>query len=126
VRGAQETGGAYGVALDEHHMEELVLEHAPPPPTLGASVAASLVRMGFPQRNAEGPASVAFVGAQARALVSLARGSVARSSSLKPTGCSWALVGMQNRILGPYSAAVDRIIITETNGMQLGPGWHAE
>lgn len=39
----QETGGTYGVALNEKHFEELVFEHAPPPPALADNTAASLV-----------------------------------------------------------------------------------
>jgi transcription initiation factor TFIIH subunit 2 len=30
----EETGGVYGVALSESHLEELILAHAPPPPAL--------------------------------------------------------------------------------------------
>jgi hypothetical protein len=30
----EETGGVYGVALCESHLEELILAHAPPPPAL--------------------------------------------------------------------------------------------
>ncbi|KAK9828063.1 hypothetical protein WJX81_007161 [Elliptochloris bilobata] len=62
----QDTGGTYGVALNEKHLEELVNEHAPPPPARAADAAASLVRMGFPQRNAEGFAGAAFVGADCK------------------------------------------------------------
>lgn len=40
----QETGGTYGVALNEKHLEELVNEHAPPPPARAADATASLVR----------------------------------------------------------------------------------
>ena len=39
----QETGGTYGVALGEKHMEDLVMGHAPPPPSRAADSAASLV-----------------------------------------------------------------------------------
>ena len=42
----QETGGTYGVALNEKHLEELVSEHAPPPPARAADAAASLVCLG--------------------------------------------------------------------------------
>lgn len=38
----------------QSHLKELVLEHAPPPPAVAESAVASLVRMGFPQRGAEG------------------------------------------------------------------------
>ena len=30
----EETGGTYGVALSEAHLDELVMTHAPPPPAL--------------------------------------------------------------------------------------------
>lgn len=39
----QETGGTYGVALNEKHFEELVFDHALPPPSLSNDSAASLV-----------------------------------------------------------------------------------
>ena len=46
----EETGGVYGVALSETHLDELIMAHAPPPPALAESTLASLVQMGFPQR----------------------------------------------------------------------------
>lgn len=55
---AERTGGTYTVALDEHHLRELVLEHAPPPPALAESAAASLVRMGFPVRSPDDVAAI--------------------------------------------------------------------
>ena len=39
----QETGGQYGVALNERHFEELVFSHARPPPSLDSEKHASLV-----------------------------------------------------------------------------------
>lgn len=57
---AKETGGGYAVALNEHHLLELLHTHAAPPPWADATMAASLVHMGFPQRNAEG--AVTFIG----------------------------------------------------------------
>ncbi|KAI8541323.1 hypothetical protein RHMOL_Rhmol08G0052200 [Rhododendron molle] len=54
----QETGGLYSVALDESHLKELVLEHAPPPPAIAEFAIANLIRMGFPQRAAEGVISI--------------------------------------------------------------------
>ncbi|CAM8927361.1 unnamed protein product [Rhodiola kirilowii] len=54
----QETGGSYSVALDESHFKELLLEHAPPPPAIAEYAIASLIRMGFPQRAAEGVISI--------------------------------------------------------------------
>lgn len=55
---SQETGGIYSVALDESHLKELVLEHAPPPPAIAEFAIANLVKMGFPQRAAEGVISI--------------------------------------------------------------------
>ena len=40
----QETGGEYGIALNERHFEELVFSHATPPPSLASDTHASLVR----------------------------------------------------------------------------------
>ncbi|GAV62068.1 Ssl1 domain-containing protein/C1_4 domain-containing protein [Cephalotus follicularis] len=54
----QETGGLYSVALDESHFKELLLEHAPPPPAIAEFAIANLIRMGFPQRAAEGSVAI--------------------------------------------------------------------
>ncbi|CAI0388201.1 unnamed protein product [Linum tenue] len=54
----QETGGSYMVALDEGHFKELLLEHAPPPPALAEFAIANLIKMGFPQRAAEGSIAI--------------------------------------------------------------------
>ncbi|KAJ6835088.1 putative general transcription factor IIH subunit 2 [Iris pallida] len=54
----EETGGSYTVALDESHFKELLLEHAPPPPAIAEYAAANLIKMGFPQRGAEGAISI--------------------------------------------------------------------
>uniref|UniRef100_A0A6M2EBB6 General transcription factor IIH subunit n=1 Tax=Populus davidiana TaxID=266767 RepID=A0A6M2EBB6_9ROSI len=54
----QETGGLYSVALDESHFKELILEHAPPPPAIAEFAIANLIKMGFPQRTAEGSISI--------------------------------------------------------------------
>ncbi|KAH9325292.1 hypothetical protein KI387_005470, partial [Taxus chinensis] len=54
----EETGGLYSVALDESHFKDLLLEHAPPPPAIAEFAVASLVKMGFPQRGAEGVISI--------------------------------------------------------------------
>lgn len=81
----EETGGSYTVALDEvsvanffplnvlvpiytnanvsilfwqSHFKELLLEHAPPPPAIAEYTAANLIKMGFPQRGAEGAISI--------------------------------------------------------------------
>ncbi|KAK2643305.1 hypothetical protein Ddye_025068 [Dipteronia dyeriana] len=54
----QETGGTYSVALDESHFKELILEHAPPPPAIAEFAISNLIKMGFPQRAAEGSISI--------------------------------------------------------------------
>ncbi|KAF5730729.1 General transcription factor II H2 isoform 1 [Tripterygium wilfordii] len=54
----QETGGSYSVALDESHLKELIMEHAPPPPAIAEFAIANLIKMGFPQRAAEGSISI--------------------------------------------------------------------
>nr|XP_010933222.1 general transcription factor IIH subunit 2 [Elaeis guineensis] len=55
---SEETGGSYTVALDESHFKELLLEHALPPPAIAEYAAANLIKMGFPQRGAEGIISI--------------------------------------------------------------------
>ncbi|KAM7496704.1 hypothetical protein LguiA_021118 [Lonicera macranthoides] len=40
------------------HLKELVLEHAPPPPAIAEFAIANLIKMGFPQRAAEGVISI--------------------------------------------------------------------
>ena len=50
------------VAMNEHHLQEMVLEHAVPPPVPPGSSAVSLVRMGFPPRNPEALGAAAFCG----------------------------------------------------------------
>lgn len=47
---SKETGGTFGVILDEGHFQDLVREHVEPPPVAGKSDS-SLIKMGFPQRN---------------------------------------------------------------------------
>ncbi|KAL8138853.1 hypothetical protein V2J09_004854, partial [Rumex salicifolius] len=54
----QETGGSYSVAMDESHLKDLLLEHAPPPPAIAEYAIANLIKMGFPQRAAEGTISI--------------------------------------------------------------------
>lgn len=63
---AKETGGGYAVALSEAHLLELLHAHAAPPPWADATMAASLVHMGFPQRNAEGVGMQTFIGMSRR------------------------------------------------------------
>ncbi|PSC68451.1 general transcription factor IIH subunit 2 [Micractinium conductrix] len=63
-RMTQQTGGTYTVAMNEHHLQEMVLEHAVPPPVPPGSSAVSLVRMGFPPRNPEALGAAAFCGSK--------------------------------------------------------------
>lgn len=42
----------------QSHLKELVLEHAPPPPAIAEFAIANLIKMGFPQRAAEGVISI--------------------------------------------------------------------
>ena len=44
----QETGGEYGVALNERHFEDLVFSHASPPPSVDREKHASLVSLYSP------------------------------------------------------------------------------
>lgn len=62
----QETGGSYSVALDESHLKELLLEHAPPPPAIAEYATANLIKMGFPQRAAEGVVSICVCHKEAK------------------------------------------------------------
>ena len=50
---ATETQGTYHVALDKSHLQELLHDHCPPPPTLAkfCGNTAKLVCMGFPQKQ---------------------------------------------------------------------------
>ncbi|OVA09893.1 von Willebrand factor [Macleaya cordata] len=63
----QETGGSYSVALDEYHFKELLLEHAPPPPAIAEFAVGNLIKMGFPQRAAEGVISICSCHKEAKA-----------------------------------------------------------
>ncbi|KAL6762870.1 Ssl1-like-domain-containing protein [Haematococcus lacustris] len=65
-RMAEDTGGTYGVALHEIHLDELLSAHAPPPPAPVGRAGAELVCMGFPQRGPESSSAAVFVGAEAR------------------------------------------------------------
>lgn len=40
------------------HLKELILDHAPPPPAIAEFAIANLIKMGFPQRAAEGVISI--------------------------------------------------------------------
>lgn len=42
----------------QSHLKELVLEHAPPPPAIAEFAIANLIKMGFPQRAADGVVSI--------------------------------------------------------------------
>jgi transcription initiation factor TFIIH subunit 2 len=59
---AQVTGGTYGVSLNESHLSELLLAHAPPPPAPPGQLTAELVRMGFPQRGPTEESAAVWVG----------------------------------------------------------------
>ncbi|KAI8106733.1 hypothetical protein M9434_001387 [Picochlorum sp. BPE23] len=63
---AQKSQGTYGVALDQDHMEHLVMEHATPPPSLKGDEAEklSLVRVGFPSQASSAPGAACFVGSE--------------------------------------------------------------
>ncbi|XP_026414747.1 general transcription factor IIH subunit 2-like [Papaver somniferum] len=54
----QETVGSYTIALNEFHFKDLLLEHAPPPPAIAEFAVGNLIKMGFPQRAAEGVVSI--------------------------------------------------------------------
>ncbi|XP_037077750.1 general transcription factor IIH subunit 2-like isoform X2 [Pollicipes pollicipes] len=47
---AQETGGEYGVCLDDTHLRDLTLTHVQPPAAV-ANMEAALIRIGFPAHN---------------------------------------------------------------------------
>lgn len=60
---SQRTGGEYAVALDQDHMEKLVLQHATPPPSLKTKDEKySLIHVGFPSQGSSAPGSACFVG----------------------------------------------------------------
>jgi len=60
---SQKTGGTYAVALDQEHMEDLVLAHATPPPSLKTKDEKhSLVHVGFPSQTSSAPGAACFVG----------------------------------------------------------------
>ncbi|GAQ91083.1 putative von Willebrand factor type A [Klebsormidium nitens] len=63
---ARLTGGTYTIATSEGHLRDLLLEHAPPPPALQQDAPASLIRMGFPQRQPDGAASICACHADLR------------------------------------------------------------
>jgi len=69
---AQRTGGSYGVALDEGHLEDLILAHATPPPSSdnnsnnNSNNKSSLVMMGFPSKEIDAPGASTFVGTEAK------------------------------------------------------------
>ncbi|KAF6156208.1 hypothetical protein GIB67_030211 [Kingdonia uniflora] len=46
------------VALDEFHFKDFLLEHAPPPLAIAEFAVSNLIKMGFPQRGAEGVISI--------------------------------------------------------------------
>jgi len=54
---AKETGGTFGVILDDTHFQDLLQAHVEPPPMVGKSDA-SLIKMGFPQKSQSGEAAM--------------------------------------------------------------------
>lgn len=42
----------------QSHLKELILEHAPPPPAIAEFAISNLIKMGFPQRAAEGSIAI--------------------------------------------------------------------
>lgn len=46
------------IHLVQSHFKELILEHAPPPPAIAEYATANLIKMGFPQRSAEGSVAI--------------------------------------------------------------------
>ena len=59
---AEDSGGTYNVALSKEHLDELVMQLCTPPAVPKDSAAANLVRMAFPNKDAEGTEHAAFVG----------------------------------------------------------------
>ena len=63
----EKTGGTYGVALDQAHMDSLVAAHATPPPSLrGEEEKHSLVHVGFPSQGSAAAGAACFVGASCK------------------------------------------------------------
>ncbi|KAL8198099.1 hypothetical protein R6Q57_024396 [Mikania cordata] len=54
---------------DEAHLKDLILEHAPPPPAIAEFAIANLIKMGFPQRAAEGVISICSCHKRSKNLV---------------------------------------------------------
>lgn len=50
----------------QFHLKELLLEHAPPPPAIAEYAVANLIKMGFPQRAAEGVVSICVCHKEAK------------------------------------------------------------
>ena len=59
---ATDTGGSYRVALSKEHLDELVMDACAPPAVQAARTLPNLVRMAFPNKDAEGDEHAAFVG----------------------------------------------------------------
>lgn len=51
----------------QSHFKELILEHAPPPPAIAEYATANLIKMGFPQRSAEGSVAICTCHEEAKA-----------------------------------------------------------
>ncbi|GMH32946.1 hypothetical protein BSKO_00780 [Bryopsis sp. KO-2023] len=65
---AEETGGPYHVASTEKHLEDTLIGLVPPPPAPARATQATLVRMGFPEKNPDGPKGFAFTGEDSQIL----------------------------------------------------------
>lgn len=59
---ATDTEGTYRVAISEDHLEELVMQMCLPPPVQLAHTLPNLVRMAFPDKDADSITKASFVG----------------------------------------------------------------
>lgn len=48
----------FSIFIMQSHFKELILEHAPPPPAIAEFAISNLIKMGFPQRAAEGSVAI--------------------------------------------------------------------
>jgi len=58
--------GIISFVSSQSHLKELLLEHAPPPPAIAEYAIANLIKMGFPQRAAEGVVSICVCHKEAK------------------------------------------------------------
>jgi transcription initiation factor TFIIH subunit 2 len=57
-----DTGGTYAVATSKEHLDELTMQMCTPPAVQAVRALPNLVRMAFPNKDAEGDENAAFVG----------------------------------------------------------------